>query len=429
MPCRCCNWSGSCASDVDCAPGRPCCSGTCGSKCQVAAPSDVPYPPPFFYTETDGTSVYSIARNNEALFTASLCGVTGNTVQFRINNITSGSKDFYAIQGGMPRGGLYDEDSNFIGDSTAPVTLTVSPSGTASVYVSLLYFSNRNDTRYFEAEFYQGDISCKQKVRITPWPVPIEPVGGCCVDGVCTGITTQANCAGTWLYGVDCAETGCNVTTPTCSGGPLSLSWSGPASSNQNCVITQYNQQAVQIPSGCNWVNITGSADDLLLVDGFVRGRGSAIDGRQAGGSGIINNACQGAGAVSYTFQKTGSFTVAAGDTSGTTAAYSLTIRFSSTGAFSLPAEVRVLSSGGVGTELKALLAKLGITTTPTCQCNKRAKEMDDRGVQWCRENEELILSWLKEESDRRGLPFVALAAKMLIRRAVRNAEKKANSQ
>ena len=81
--------------------------------------------------------------------------------------------------------------------------------------------------------------------------------------------------------------------------------------------------------------------------------------------------------------------------------------------------------SGGAGTELKALLALVGITSTPTCKCNARAKEMDVRGVKWVEENKPTVLAWLKEEAERRKLPFFATAGRMLIKRAIENAKRK----
>jgi hypothetical protein len=78
----------------------------------------------------------------------------------------------------------------------------------------------------------------------------------------------------------------------------------------------------------------------------------------------------------------------------------------------------------GPGTELKKLLAKVGIKATPTCSCNKRAQVMDEKGAQWCRENIDTIVGWLREESEKRGLPFVDLAGKLLVKRAISLAEK-----
>lgn len=82
----------------------------------------------------------------------------------------------------------------------------------------------------------------------------------------------------------------------------------------------------------------------------------------------------------------------------------------------------------GPGTELKKLLAKIGIKASPTCSCNKRAKTMDENGIEWCEQNVETICDWLAEESAKRKLPFVRLAGKAIINMAIRKA-KKHNSQ
>jgi len=80
--------------------------------------------------------------------------------------------------------------------------------------------------------------------------------------------------------------------------------------------------------------------------------------------------------------------------------------------------------TSGPGTELKALLSKIGITSSPTCSCNKRASLMDARGIPWCEENVETICDWLQEEAAKRNLPFLRSAGKLLIRMALRNAKK-----
>lgn len=78
----------------------------------------------------------------------------------------------------------------------------------------------------------------------------------------------------------------------------------------------------------------------------------------------------------------------------------------------------------GPGTELKALLSKIGIRSSPTCSCNKRAKTMDEKGIEWCEQNVETICDWLGEESAKRKLPFVRLAGKAIIHLAIRRAKK-----
>lgn len=82
----------------------------------------------------------------------------------------------------------------------------------------------------------------------------------------------------------------------------------------------------------------------------------------------------------------------------------------------------------GPGTELKALLKKVGITASPGCSCNKRAQVMDaneSKEPGWCEANLETICDWLQEEATKRKLPFIRMAAKILVRQAIRNARKK----
>lgn len=89
-------------------------------------------------------------------------------------------------------------------------------------------------------------------------------------------------------------------------------------------------------------------------------------------------------------------------------------------------------TTSGPGTELKALLARVGIKASPGCSCNKRAKTMDENEAKepgWCAANIETICDWLAEESAKRKLPFVRLAGKVLINLAIRRAKKKGNSQ
>lgn len=81
----------------------------------------------------------------------------------------------------------------------------------------------------------------------------------------------------------------------------------------------------------------------------------------------------------------------------------------------------------GPGTELKKLLKKIGITATPTCSCNARARRMDEEEARepgWCEAHLDEIVGWLREEAEKRGLPFVDMAGRLLVRRAVRLAKK-----
>ena len=86
--------------------------------------------------------------------------------------------------------------------------------------------------------------------------------------------------------------------------------------------------------------------------------------------------------------------------------------------------ETTRLPPDGTGTQLKRMLGKLGINPVGPCKCNARATEMDFRGPDWCEENIETIVDWLREESERRKLPFLAPAARMLVKLAIRKARK-----
>ena len=84
--------------------------------------------------------------------------------------------------------------------------------------------------------------------------------------------------------------------------------------------------------------------------------------------------------------------------------------------------------SHGPGTELKALLAgwPFFIVSTPDCKCNQRARYMDEKGCDWCESPEGMaeIMGFLQESAAERGLPFVDIAARLLVRRAIANARK-----
>jgi hypothetical protein len=86
---------------------------------------------------------------------------------------------------------------------------------------------------------------------------------------------------------------------------------------------------------------------------------------------------------------------------------------------------IKPIPQSGVGTELKKLLAKIGIKPTPHCSCNARAKHMDAMGIPWCEKNIPTIVGWLEEESIKSRLPFVHTAAVLLVKAAIRKAKKK----
>jgi hypothetical protein len=84
----------------------------------------------------------------------------------------------------------------------------------------------------------------------------------------------------------------------------------------------------------------------------------------------------------------------------------------------------------GPGTELKRLLAKFRLFSQGGCNCDQKALMMDIEGPDWCEENLEVIVGWLEEAAQQRGI-IARLTAKMkfapriLVRRAIKNARRK----
>jgi len=95
---------------------------------------------------------------------------------------------------------------------------------------------------------------------------------------------------------------------------------------------------------------------------------------------------------------------------------------------FESPPPVPVAPTHGPGTELKTLLAgwPFQIVATPDCKCTSRAAYMDAKGCDWCESPEGMaeIMGFLREAAEERGLPFLDVAARLLVRRAISNARK-----
>ena len=86
----------------------------------------------------------------------------------------------------------------------------------------------------------------------------------------------------------------------------------------------------------------------------------------------------------------------------------------------------------GPGTELKKMLATIGIKAEPGCKCNARAAEMDRMEKAfpgWCEANIDLIVGWLREEATKRNLPFVDAAGTVIVRRAIGNARRRGDGK
>lgn len=86
-------------------------------------------------------------------------------------------------------------------------------------------------------------------------------------------------------------------------------------------------------------------------------------------------------------------------------------------------------SNGGPGTELKRLLSLVGITATEDCACNRNAAQMDAWGPDECELRIDEIVGWLEKEASSRGLPFVKVAATMMVKRAIAASRKKLKAE
>ena len=73
----------------------------------------------------------------------------------------------------------------------------------------------------------------------------------------------------------------------------------------------------------------------------------------------------------------------------------------------------------GPGTILSGMFSALGITASANCSCKRHAVEMNIKGNDWCEQNIDTIMSWLKEESHKRRLPFVETIARLIVQRAI----------
>jgi hypothetical protein len=82
----------------------------------------------------------------------------------------------------------------------------------------------------------------------------------------------------------------------------------------------------------------------------------------------------------------------------------------------------------GVGWHLKTLLQgwPFRITSTPGCPCNEMAARMDAWGPDECEVRIDEIVAHLRAEAAARGLPFLDVAGRLLVRRAIANARRNA---
>lgn len=80
----------------------------------------------------------------------------------------------------------------------------------------------------------------------------------------------------------------------------------------------------------------------------------------------------------------------------------------------------------GPGTELKKLLRRFGVVSSPDCRCEAMAARMNALGPDGSAEIIDEIIATMREEATRRGLPWIEAAARLLVKRAIANARKSA---
>lgn len=78
----------------------------------------------------------------------------------------------------------------------------------------------------------------------------------------------------------------------------------------------------------------------------------------------------------------------------------------------------------GPGTILTNMISTMGIKSTPNCSCRRHALEMNEKGPDWCEQNLPVILSWLREESEKRHLPYIESVASLIVKRAIKTSRR-----
>lgn len=76
------------------------------------------------------------------------------------------------------------------------------------------------------------------------------------------------------------------------------------------------------------------------------------------------------------------------------------------------------------GTVLSRMIKSVGIQMTDSCSCKRHALEMNDKGNDWCEQNIDTIVGWLREEATRRKLPFMDAIGKLIVNRAIKKSKK-----
>lgn len=83
----------------------------------------------------------------------------------------------------------------------------------------------------------------------------------------------------------------------------------------------------------------------------------------------------------------------------------------------------------GPGTQLSKMIKSLGIHMSDSCSCRRHAINMNQKGNDWCEQNIDTVVGWLRQEAKRRGLPFVDMVGKVMVKRAIKKSRKLLNNE
>lgn len=83
----------------------------------------------------------------------------------------------------------------------------------------------------------------------------------------------------------------------------------------------------------------------------------------------------------------------------------------------------------GPGTILASMIKTLGIHMSDSCSCRRHAINMNQKGNDWCEQNIDTVVGWLRQEAKRRGLPFVDMVGKVMVKRAIKKSRKLMNNE
>lgn len=78
----------------------------------------------------------------------------------------------------------------------------------------------------------------------------------------------------------------------------------------------------------------------------------------------------------------------------------------------------------GPGTVLSKMIKNLGIHITNNCSCKEHAIHMNEMGNDWCEQNIDTIIVWLRQEANKRKLPFIDSIGKILVQKAISRSRK-----